>query len=331
MPVRFLTGKGSRVADSAPLIATASAPVPPGGEAAWFEGAREARLRAALFPATGQVRGSVVLSGGRTEPIEKYFEVIEELRGRGFTVLAHDWRGQGLSQRLLPDRLMGHANGFKDFVADYAALIAAYETRLPKPWIAVGHSMGGCLTLLALALGQKGFSGAVLSAPMLGLQTGAVPRPLGRALATTLTSAGRGGSGVQGRSTSPIAETFETNVLTHDRARYDRNQNQVKACPDLALGGPTWGWLDFAFKAIAVLEAGPGVPRLDIPVTVVAAGADKLVDVAGQRRVTARIPAGRFVEISGAYHEILQETDDIRAVFWREFDDLAAKVALQAA
>ncbi|HEX7760067.1 MAG TPA: alpha/beta hydrolase, partial [Caulobacteraceae bacterium] len=278
------------------------------------------------FPASGPVRGSVVLSGGRTEPIEKYFEIIEELRARGFTVLAHDWRGQGLSHRLLPDRLMGHAAGFKDFVADYAALISAYEARLPEPWIAMGHSMGGCLTLLALALGQKGFVGAVLSAPMLGLQTAPIPRPIGKALATTLTSAGRGGSGVQGRGASPIASTFETNVLTHDRARYDRNQGQVEACPDLALGGPTWGWLDFAFKAIGVLEAGPGVAKLDIPVTVVAAGADKLVDVAGQRRVTARLPHGRFVEIPGAYHEILQETDDIRAVFWREFDDLTAKV-----
>jgi lysophospholipase len=315
------------LAEAAPLVSIPSAPVPAGGEAAWFQGAGGARLRAALFPAAGTRRGSVVLSGGRTEPIEKYFEVIEELRARGFTVLAHDWRGQGLSQRLLPDRLKGHAAGFKDFVADFAALIAAYETRLPKPWIAVGHSMGGCLTFLALALGQKGFGGAVLSAPMLGLQTGPVPRPLGKVLATTLTSAGRGGGSVQGRTTSPIATPFEDNVLTHDRARYDRNQAQVEACPDLALGGPTWGWLDFAFKAIAVLEVGPGVPKLDIPVTVVAAGADKLVDVAGQRRVTARAPKGRFVEIPGAYHEILQETDDIRAVFWREFDALAAQVA----
>ena len=55
----------------APLISIPSAPVPAGGEATWFEGAGKARLRAALFPARGQVRGSIVLSGGRTEPIEK--------------------------------------------------------------------------------------------------------------------------------------------------------------------------------------------------------------------------------------------------------------------
>jgi lysophospholipase len=313
--------------EPAPLIDTPAAPVPPGGEAAWFQGARGLRLRAALFPASGQPRGSVVLSGGRTEPIEKYFEVIVELRRRGFTVLAHDWRGQGLSQRLLPDRLKGHAQGYQDFVSDYATLISLYETKLPKPWIAVGHSMGGCLTLLALALGQKGFAGSVLSAPMLGLQTGGVPRPLAKLLSAVFTAINGGTGLVSGRSDSPITSPFETNVLTHDEARYDRNQGQVEACHDLALGGPTWGWLRFAFQAIGVLESGPGVPRIDIPVTVVAAEQDRLVDVAGQERVTGRAPAGRFVKVPGAYHEILQETDPIRAVFWREFDALADKVA----
>ncbi len=63
----------------APLISIPSAPVPAGAEAAWFDGAGKARLRAALFPARGAVRGSIVLSGGRTEPIEKYLEVIEDL------------------------------------------------------------------------------------------------------------------------------------------------------------------------------------------------------------------------------------------------------------
>lgn len=321
--------------EAAPLIDTPAAPVPVGGEAAWFQGAGGYRLRAALFPALpspegGTPRGSVVLSGGRTEPIEKYFEVIGELRARGFTVLVHDWRGQGLSQRLLPERLKGHAAGYKDFVADYAALIAAYQDRLPKPWIAMGHSMGGCLTLLVLALGQKGFSGAVLSAPMLALLTGGIPRPIAVSLAGALTLLGAAGNMVQGRADSPITSPFETNVLTHDRARYDRNQGQVEACPDLALGGPTWGWLDFAFRAIAELRSGTGVTRIDIPVTVVAAGQDRLVDITGQRLTTARIAKGKFVEIPGAYHEILQETDDVRQVFWREFDAVADQVAPRA-
>jgi lysophospholipase len=310
----------------APLVATPGAPIPAGGRAEWFSGAGGARLRAALFSPSGSPRGSVVVSPGRTEPIEKYFEVVEILAARGFAVLIHDWRGQGLSHRLLADRSLGHAAGSGDFLTDYAALIAAFETRLAKPWIALGHSMGGCLTLLVLANGERRFSGAILSAPMLGILTGTIPPAVARILATAQTWTGRGGAPIE-RDRSAPAAAFEDNILTHDRARYARNQAQLAACPDLALGGPTWGWLDFAFSAVGVLERGRGVTRIAIPLTVVAAGEDALVDNAGSRRVTARVPGARFVEIAGAYHEILQETDALQAPFWREFDALAARLA----
>ena len=314
------------MAGSAPLIGVAQAPIPDGGSAEWFEGARRAKLRAALWAPAGAPRGSVVVSPGRTEPIEKYFEVVRELTARGFVVLVHDWRGQGLSQRMLRNRLAGHAVGWRDFLADYAALLATFETRLPQPWIALGHSMGGCLTLLALAEGEQRFAGAIVSAPMLALLTGAVPRPLGAALALGLSAVGLGGLEVLGRD-APLEEPFQDNVVSHDPMRYARNQAQIAACPDLALGGPTWGWLNFAFAAMARLAAGAGVTRIAIPLTVVAAQDDKIIDVPGQRAVAARVPGARWVEVAGAYHEILQETDEIRAVFWREFDALTAQVA----
>jgi len=311
------------LAESAPLCGTDAAPVPPGAAAEWFSGAGGARLRAALFPAEGTPRGSVVLSGGRTEPIEKYFEVARELTSRGFVVLAHDWRGQGLSHRLLPDRLKGHAANSDEFVADYAALLATFEARLPRPWLAVGHSMGGCLTALVLARGERRFAGAVLSAPMLGLHTAPIPAPMARLLAGTLSALGRAAASTPGGG----SESFETNLVTHDPRRYARNVGQTAACPDLALGPPTWGWLAFAFAAINELQKGPGVPKVETPVTIVAAGADRIVDTAGARLVASRLPHGRYVEAHGAYHEVLQETDEIRAVFWREFDAMAATVA----
>ncbi|MDB5481843.1 MAG: lysophospholipase [Caulobacteraceae bacterium] len=312
------------LAGSAPLVGTPDAPTPEGAAAEWFAGAGGLRLRAALFPAKGRARGSVVVSPGRTEAIEKYFEVATELAVRGFVTLAHDWRGQGLADRLLPDRLLGHAAGYQDFLTDYAALLGTFEPHLPRPWIALGHSMGGCLTLLALAEGERRFGGAILSAPMLGVRVGAVPRLAARALASVLTAAGRGGRPVPGPAAT--STPFESNIVTHDRARFARAEGLIEACPDLALGLPTWGWLDFAFVATSRLARGPGATRIDIPVTVVAAGDDRLVDNTALKAVTARLPRGRYVEIAGAFHELLQETDEVQAAFWREFDALAAQL-----
>ena len=315
--------------EEAPLIGTAAAPVPVGGKAEWFTGADGVRLRAALFPADCHSLGSVVVSPGRTEPIEKYFETAQDLTSRGFTTLVHDWRGQGLSHRHLADRLWGHADGYKDFLADYQNLLDTFEPRLPRPWIALGHSMGGCLTLLALANGERRFCAAILSAPMLGLSTGATPRLAARALARILSSVGRGGTPIQKAGAEPAP--FTANVLTHDRCRYERNEAQIEACPDLALGPPTWGWLDFAFSAIGFLERGPGTPQIGIPVTILAAGDDSVVDNAGLGRVAARLPQGRLVEVPGAFHEILQETDEVRTIFWREFDAIVQRCRPAAA
>src|ERR1043165_5844405 len=53
-------------------------------------------LRGVRFDADPAIpfRGVCVLLNGQTEFIEKYFEVIDELRGRGFAVATMDWRGQ---------------------------------------------------------------------------------------------------------------------------------------------------------------------------------------------------------------------------------------------
>lgn len=313
--------------EPAPLLETPGNPVPPNGTAEWFAGAGGARMRAALFTPRGVARGSVVLSGGRTEVIEKYYETIGELLERGFVVLAHDWRGQGLSERLLPDRLKGHAAGYGDFLKDFDALLAAFAGRLPKPWLAVGHSMGGCLSLLALAKGQaRNFAGAVLSAPMLGLTTRPMPRFVVDLLLGRRVRIRRLGDYVSAAG-DPFENDFAKNRVTHDAARYARNCALVAAHPDLALGSVTWGWLDFAFKATAWLQTPANLKGVTIPVTICQAAEEKLIDNRGQDIVVSALPIGRLVRIEGAFHEILQETDDRRAVFWREFDALADRIA----
>ena len=309
----------------APLISIPEAPAPEGAEARWIAAGDGVLLRAALFQATAKVRGSVLLSPGRTEPIEKYFEVIGDLTRRGFVVLAHDWRGQGLSQRLLPDRMRGHAVGFEGYLDDHRTVLETYSARLPRPWISLGHSMGGVLELLALARGERLLDASFLSAPMLAISTG--PWPAWMAMRIVQFNRWLGRSDDYALPTyDPAGDRFQFDRLTHDRARYERFKAQLHACPELAIGALTWGWLDFALKAGAAIAAPGVLEAMEIPVCIVAAAHDHLVLNSADRQAARRLPKGSYEELDGAFHEILMESDPVRDRVFAAFDQLAAKV-----
>ena len=313
---------------------------PPGarlqGAAAWIEAADGARLRGALFPARGRMRGSVVLSPGRTEPIEKYAEVLDELQGRGFCVLAHDWRGQGLSERFarvgrdLGGDRAGHARGWRRFMSDFSRVLGGFEDRLPRPWIGLGHSMGGALGLLAMTQDPELLQGAVLCAPMLGLRLGGRPPALVAVASAVMTLAGRASrvtpSALPHTSTEAPKVSRSGAALTHDRERWAAYEALLARAPELVTGDQTWGWLQFAFILSSRLKMPGVLERVQAPVTILGAERDLLVANADQRAAAARLPSGRYVEVEGGFHEIMMETDARRAVFWREFDRMADDV-----
>ena len=298
-------------------------PVFPEGAALWLSARSGRRLRSARFSPNGTARGSVVLSPGRTETIEKYGEVASELVARGFVVLLHDWAGQGLSGRFLSDPLRGDMpGGAERALTDYEDMLNAHGERLPRPWLAMGHSMGAALTAAALSARPARFAGAVLCAPMIEFSAGKLPHWLVRAIVATQNGVGRGTETAR-KQVDPQTVAFERNVLTHDPVRYARTRALYRAHPELQLGEPTWRWLRFALELGAKLLS-PGVPEsISCPLAVVAAGDDRVVKNSAILDFISRVPRGTYTEVADAFHEILMETDEYRAQFWKTFDELA--------
>lgn len=319
--------RAAAFAANAPLMSVPGAAPPPGGSGEWWRGAGGLRLRAGFWRPAGQPRGTVVLSGGRTEPIEKYYEVIADLLARDFCVLAHDWRGQGLSARLLPDRLKGHARSAEEFLDDYARLIEAFESRMPGPWIMMGHSMGAALNLLTLESGEARFVAALLTSPMLRVRTGKRSLWSVRFAARWNVRHGKAAEYVAEVWDDPFEHTFETNALTHDRDRYERWREQLYACPHLAVGAITWGWLNFAIDLGERVLKIKALRKVKVPVTMVQSGEDDLVWKLAAKSACKRLPRGRYVEVPRARHEVLMEIDDLRSVYLHEFDLMADQVA----
>src|ERR1700694_6102998 len=90
------------------LISIPANPVPEGAVTGVLTTPAGVALRFARWAPPQGRQGTLLVLPGRTEFIEKYFEVVGEARARGFAVAMIDWRGQGLSGRALLGPRKGH-------------------------------------------------------------------------------------------------------------------------------------------------------------------------------------------------------------------------------
>jgi lysophospholipase len=290
-----------------------------------------ARIRCAWWNAVGtpaaKPRGTVVLLTGRGEFIEKYAtEVVGELLGRGYAVAAMDWRGQGLSDRPLADRGKGHIDNFTTYMADVRMFLqTVVAPDAPSPVLALCHSMGGHILMRVLAENGPGpIEAALFVSPMTGLYREAMLRSVLMVMPEVPMVDERYLFG-----TGPfvlLARQFNSNFVTHDERRYRFTDDWFAADPRLSLGGPTLGWGRQAVRSMAAAQAPGYLERIDIPLLLITAGEDRLIDPRTHAPMVARMRHAEHFTIAHARHEIMMETDDIRTLFWEAFDRLAKGV-----
>lgn len=299
-------------------------PAPAGAAVVWFRGSEGRALRACAVPALspGQPRGTVIVCPGRTEFIEKYFEAGRELQEMGFAVLILDWPGQGFSERLLDDSKKGHIDRFETFMGALASGLEELQDRLPRPHVCLAHSMGGAITLAAIAQDFVRVEAAAFVSPMWGLKS----RFFGMSsLVRAMRACGR--SGDYAIQPGP-PETFEANTVTHDKRRWQLQRDLIDAAPDLELGPVTWGWLGASLDILATFRKPKALSRLAVPVFVASASEEKLVDNASHVEICGRLRDCEHIMVEGALHEILMETDDRRAEFWAGFQRLLKRAGI---
>ena len=283
-----------------------------------------ASLRAARFPAAPDVaaRGVCVLLNGQTEFIEKYFEVIDELRERGYSVATMDWRGQGDSSRLTQDSRKSFVGDFSEYDDDLDTLLNWIVTPMlaegEKP-VALAHSMGAHVLLRRLTRKPAEFKACVLSAPMIAISFRGQREFLVRAVTRYHIWRGLRAGWVWGmEARDPHRVTFATQLVTSDPQRFERTQILLREHPDLRLAGATWGWLAAAIASMDWLK--DRASNITTPLLLVGAGKDRICVTPRSRAFAQRLPNADYVEIQEAGHEILMERNPIRAMFWAEFD-----------
>lgn len=281
----------------------------------WLQTDDSIRLRATLWRANQGAGciGTVLLFTGRTEYVEKYGRTARDLTAHGLNVVSLDWRGQGLSDRLLENPLIGHVDHFSDFQRDVAALTSWVETQdLPKPWFLLAHSMGGAIGLRALLNGLP-VQAAAFSSPMWGISIAPLLRPIAHGLARASKTLGFSKRLAPGSDTGPylLSAPFEDNTLTRDRESFDQMREQIVALPALQLAGPSLRWLDEALRECNDLatEKSPTQPCLTL-----LGDNERIVDTQRIRDRMSVWPNGELDVVSDAEHETLMEGPERRAL-----------------
>jgi lysophospholipase len=316
------------------LVGTPKNPIPLGASTGFIEVRKGLRLRYASWQSVlRERRGTVCIFPGRAEFIEKYFEVVGELRRRGFAVAALDWRGQGGSTRLTRNPLKGHVNDFAEYEEDLSHFMKAVVLPdCPAPYFALGHSMAAMVLFRAATKRGCWFTRVVTTAPMVKIAGLPLPQKLCGQLADGLTVFGLGKRAVPGdKARFRQDQEFEGNTLTSDRERFMRNVSVLQAAPELGVGPPTIGWLKAAIASIERVGDEKFAPKVRVPVLMLAASDDKIVDSEAVEGLAVRLRAGSQIVLRGARHEILQERDSIREQFWAAFDAFVPGVAMSKA
>jgi len=264
-------------------------------------------------------KGSVILLNGRREFMEKYSETIEALNQKGFEVFSFDWRGQGLSTRILANRHKGFIEDYDVYLDDLHRFVdKIVKSRAVYPLIIMAHSMGGHIALRYIHDHPDTADMAVLTSPMIDIFTSPMPRRLARFIARIAIGAGFKHAYAMG-SGDYVDEEFKGNKLTSDPERFMGAKKAISENPDLALGGVTYGWLSATFRSMDILTRPGFAEKIAIPILMVSAGSDKIVSNNAHKKFSALLPNCRSIEIPGARHEIFQETDAAQSIFWREF------------
>jgi len=299
------------------LVESKTYKAPPGYELEAITVQSEIELRTAVWRTDSEKsKGTILFFTGRGEFIEKYYETIRDFLNLEWNIVIFDWRGQGLSSRLLKDNQKGYVRGFDQFLQDAQAVYQQKMKTMPHPHHLLGHSMGGHLALRELQDHPYRYAKAALCAPMqsiVGLPTGI----LGKA-AFFFKALGLGQAYVIGGGKGDTDKKIDK--YTSDLKRFRKWTSIFKKEPRLLMGSATWEWSKAATESMEYSMRPEQLLKIKTPVYVASAGEDAIVGGDTHEKLDDINPLLKVVSYPGARHEIYTEADEYRNRFLKEID-----------
>ncbi|TCI04010.1 alpha/beta fold hydrolase [Corallincola luteus] len=282
-----------------------------------FAGINEIALDWACYHPEGATEVVLVVNG-RIESHYKYWETIAELVTAGYAVFTYDHRGQGASQRMTQNPHKGYVEAFH-YYSDDLHQLCQHELwpRQYQQTHLLCHSMGCCVAAHYLIAHAPHICSVAFCSPMFQIHSGKIPEFLAKQLVNSWAFCSRlcchlfgGEPGYFLFGSNYKDKPFNNNLLSHSSARYQLFRALYQSRPELQLGSPTPQWVEEAVQACAaVLQHAH---KIRLPILILEAGDDEIVDRRGIVAFTAAAQECRHHCIDGAKHELLIEADQFR-------------------
>ncbi len=284
----------------------------------FFKGENNLKIHYASYTTNPVTNRCLVILPGRTEPLEKYAEVVhsleEKLPGR-FVYFLMDHRGQGSSERMLTnngDYDKGHVDHFDNYVLDLKSfmsnIVGAHKC---SETFLLAHSLGAGIATRFMLLHPEVFDRAAFSSPMLKVQTKPYKYYLARAIITAQMALGKGDEFSVGQKAFNPKAMFEENNFTTSPARFAMAMNIFNTIiPEARLGGVTNGWLNQVMKGTKKIRKQ--YSELTIPLRVFNAGIENYSESSEMVKMCEEAPYCVRTFLPTAKHEVLMDQDKNR-------------------
>ncbi len=261
-------------------------------------------------------RGCIVMVHGFCEFFGKYHEMIYNFYEAGYSVYFPEQRGHGFSGREVPEKDHVFVDDFREYVRDLRTFMKKIVMRDDPDSVKLlfAHSMGGAIAALFLEQCPEYFSAAVLSSPMLRMNSMTMSHFRQHVLyAVSRTMGWR--SQILNRDGGFDGKDRFAKSGARSRARYEYTLNQRRETPEYQTSEATYAWARAAIRATdsVLLHA----QNVKIPVLICQAGYDTYVDNSGQDAFAGKCKTARVVVFPKAKHEIYTAPPATLARYYR--------------
>ena len=262
-------------------------------------------------------KGCVTIVHGMAEFFGKYREYTWYLYQTGYMFYFMEQRGHGYSEGKVEEHDIIYIDSYDTYVEDLHCFTENVVSKAAGelPMLLIAHSMGGCIGTLFLEKYPDVFKAAILSSPMLKMKGANYP-PIVQALLSAYVAV----TGKQ-KTLAPNQKHFDpytklevSSAVSAPRFEYQLQQRRNNE--NYQTTGATFGWALASLKATGKVVKNAG--KISIPVTVMTAGQDHLIDPAGYEAFKKVRPDAVFHHYENARHEIFNADETTRKQYFTD-------------